>query len=239
MLTQYVEEFLFRLSGTEGNCFLSTASFFPEISHVKKFAQTNWRTFEHFLNSSSPPLVFDPKTATDKEINSLLKKFAFNVRKENGDDYKDMSLKNIWNNIAKQIEEKIFASQQREIDIFEGLPFLEARNARGAKRSVLQKDPTKRVVHATPVSSNEAKAMLVLGEQTPLRVSIAHYFTWEPLRGGDAFFWFLTDFTWETSNKGGKSRKGKRREKEKEKENEKERERKKMKEKERNMKKRK
>ena len=37
LILRYSEEFLYPLSGKNGDCILSFDSFFPEISHVKKF----------------------------------------------------------------------------------------------------------------------------------------------------------------------------------------------------------
>ena len=71
--------------------------------------------------------VFQVETATDTEICSIMLKFAFNVRKKNRNNYKDQSLKYLWNNITKQIMEKVYDSQKRLINLFNNLAFKTAQ----------------------------------------------------------------------------------------------------------------
>ena len=176
-------------------------------SATRRTNELHWRTFQKFLSASD--LQFDPATATNEQICSILKKLAFNVRKEDGDNFKESSLKSIWNTIAKTIQEKIYDSQGRSINIFEDIAFRTARAARGAKRSELQKMPDKRPVSATPLTADEAKKMIGhWGIDTPegLNKTLFHVGGFAlGARGNEQAFWRVPFFEWETSNSGEKT----------------------------------
>ena len=105
--------------------------------------------------------MFQVETARDTEICLIMSKFAFNVQKDNRNNYKDQSLKNLCNNITKQIMEKVYDSQKQSINLFNNLAFKTAQQAQSAKRTKLQKDPAKRTVSVvTPLTSEEAKKMI-------------------------------------------------------------------------------
>lgn len=73
------------------------------------------RVFQRFLLAKN--IQYDLSTMTDEVICSLLKNFAFNVQKKDGNDYKDKVLKGMWNGLAKKITEDIWKSQQRRISM--------------------------------------------------------------------------------------------------------------------------
>ena len=134
----------------------------------KKQKESYWRVFERFLAEPSNNVSFHPATSNRQEICRVMKKFAFNMKKENEDSYCDSSMKTIWNSVAKQINEKFFQEQQQTINIFEDPAFKAARAARDTARSLIQKIPEKRKVSASAVTAEEAIAMVnVWGIDTP------------------------------------------------------------------------
>jgi hypothetical protein len=166
-----------------------------------------WRIFSRFLLEFG--LAFNPNTATNAEMNELLKRVAFNARKLDGSDYKDESLKSIWNSIAKQMMNQVFKATGRNVNIFRDPAFQEARDAKFVKRRDLQKDPSKRKVSATPLTAEESRAIMeVWGIDTPegINRSLFHLggFTLAN-RGNDQGSWKLEDFEKEEDNKGKKT----------------------------------
>jgi hypothetical protein len=166
-----------------------------------------WRIFGRFLLEFG--LAFNPNTATNEEINDLMKKFAFNARKLDGMDYKDESLKSIWNSIAKQIMNQVFKATGRAVNIFRDPDFQSARDAKFVKRRDLQKDPTKQKVSATPLTAEESMEIINFwGTDTPdgINRTLFHLGGFALAnRGGDQGSWRLEDFEKEVDNKGKKT----------------------------------
>ena len=122
---------------------------------TKASHESTWRTWERFLHDRE--LTCDLKTVGDAELCELLKRFALNIKKQNGDEYKELTLKVIFNTLAKLLQDKVWELQGRKISVFEDPNFKLARTARGAKRKELQNDPTKRRESAQPFSAEEAR----------------------------------------------------------------------------------
>jgi hypothetical protein len=175
----------------------------PNTVNTKR---SHWKVFSRFLAQEKPPLVLDLKTATDQTLNLFLKRFVFNVRKLDGENFKDESLKAIFNSVAAQLNDKIFECQNRKINIFEDAAFKEARDGKTVKRRDLQKDPLKRKVSASALTAGEAEAMInCWGIDTPegLNRTIFHLGGFVLAnRGNDQASWFLEDFEKELDNKG-------------------------------------
>jgi hypothetical protein len=164
---------------------------------------TAWKRFTTFLEETGE--VFDDKW-TDDQINQALKRFAFNIRKYNGEDYKDESLKSNWNCVAKQIMNQVYKGTGRNINIFKDPAFQEARDSKFMKRQELQKDPTKRKVSATPLTAEESQEIIsVWGIDTPegLNRTLFHLGGFALAnRGNDQSSWRLENFEKEVDNKG-------------------------------------
>jgi hypothetical protein len=165
--------------------------------------ESQWRQFERFLEDEKK--VFDPSQG-DEDINYLLKRFAFNMRKVDGDDYKDDSLKSAWNSVAKQIMEKVYKATGRNINIFKDPVFQEARDSKFVKRRELQKNPLKRKVSATPLTATESRSMISLwGTETPegLNRTVFHLGGFVLAgRGNDQSSWRLEHFEKQLDNRG-------------------------------------
>jgi hypothetical protein len=166
-----------------------------------------WRLFSRFLRDFG--LEFNPNTVKDEDINDLLKKFAFNARKLDGTDYKDESLKSIWNSIAKQVMNQVYKATGRSLNIFKDPAFQTARDSKFVKRRDLQKDPTKRKVSATPLTAEESMEIInIWGTDTPdgINRTLFHLGGFALAnRGGDQGSWRLEDFEKEVDNKGKKT----------------------------------
>jgi hypothetical protein len=164
-----------------------------------------WRQFQRFLDLDSS-LIFNGNLSTSEEINELLKKFAFNMKTITGEEYKDESLKSVWNSVAKQIMDIVFKTQKREINIFSDPVFQEARDSKFLKRQDLQRDPTKRKVSATPLTSEECQEMIEFwGIDSPngMNRTLFHLGGFALAnRGNDQSSWRIEDFEKEVDNKG-------------------------------------
>jgi hypothetical protein len=66
-----------------------------EMVSTRKARLSNERLFERFLKENE--LQYDPKTVSDEDINTLLKLFVFALKKSDGSDYKEGSLKKNFN----------------------------------------------------------------------------------------------------------------------------------------------
>lgn len=98
---------------------------------------------------------------TDSDINSLLKNFAFNIRKQNKKDYKDKSLKQMYNLLCQKIVKDVFQHQHHFLNLTSPA-FSGAQAAIHAKRKTLQKDPPKLIQNATPMTSEEIQQLIDL-----------------------------------------------------------------------------
>jgi hypothetical protein len=172
--------------------------------NTRNSKESIWRQFQRFLEDEN--LLFDENTSTDEEINELLKKFAFNMRTIGGEDYKDESLKSVWNSVAKTIMDLVFKATRRKMNIFSDQAFQEARDAKFLKRQDLQKDPTKRKVSATPLTSEECRQMIEFwGIDSPngMNRTLFHLGGFALAnRGNDQSSWRIEDFVKEVDNKG-------------------------------------
>jgi hypothetical protein len=171
---------------------------------TKSSKESNWRQFRRFLEVEK--LLFDENTSTNADINTLLTKFAFNMRTIEGEDYKDESLKTVWNSVAKQIMTLVFKATGRTMNIFEDLVFQEARDSKFIKRQELQKIPSKRKVSATPLTAEECQLMIEFwGTDTPngMNRTLFHLGGFALAnRGNDQSSWRIDDFEKEVDNKG-------------------------------------
>lgn len=116
-----------------------------------------WNQFSAFLETRK--YVLDADTTIEK-IAEILKDWAHNMKKANGEDYKEKVVKTMWNQTAKMVQEKYYNEFHREIDPFKSLIFQSARDARNAKRRQLQADPTKHVTSASALDKKDIDAML-------------------------------------------------------------------------------
>ncbi|CAH1108456.1 unnamed protein product [Psylliodes chrysocephalus] len=113
------------------------------------------------------------------------------MKKEDGSDYKEYSLKCMWNATAKTLPEIYLKQFNIKIDRFQGIEFKSARDARNAKRRELQKFSEKRKQSSTALSLKHIHDIIdKLDEQTPDSLQKIFYYlasvelAW---RGGEYF----------------------------------------------------
>ena len=73
--------------------------------NTKKTRNSIWKQFTSFCESRQYQLL---ETSKEEDIANILKDWAFNMRKKNGEDYKESVVKTLWNVTAKQIQEMYY-----------------------------------------------------------------------------------------------------------------------------------
>jgi hypothetical protein len=166
-----------------------------------------WRQFTLFCVEKKYELVEETST---EELASILCDWAFNMKKNNGEDYKESAVKTIWNTSAKMLQEKYFKDYKRVFNPFTDIQFKKARNARDAKRKILQAIPEKRKVSSKALKKQEIFEMaLSWSEEEPvgLQRKFYHIAAYElAWRGGEAANCKVFYFKIETDNSGQETR---------------------------------
>lgn len=95
-------------------------------------------------------------------------RYAFNANKKDGTDYKEATLKTVWNTTAKLVQQLHFKNFDRKINPFSDIEFKNAREARDSKRKTLQAIPKKRRVSAAAIEEDNYNNMInTWDENTP------------------------------------------------------------------------
>lgn len=118
-----------------------------------------WKQFVEFCKVRKYELV---ETTTIQDIAAILKDWAYNMKKKNGEDYKECVVKTIWNSTAKMVQEKYFKDYKIEFNPFTDIAFREARDAKNCKRKQLQCDPDKRKVSSVAIDRKDILKMAKL-----------------------------------------------------------------------------
>jgi hypothetical protein len=172
-------------------------------SNTKRSKRSVWEQFLSFCREKN--YYFDASTSLN-QLASILKDWAFNMKRQDGTDYKESVVKVMWNSTAKQLQEKFFLEFGIKFDAFSDIEFASARAARDAKRRTLQADPSKRKRSSAALSNQELVSMAATwDENTPIGLQrkffhIAGYeLAW---RGGEASNCCVHHFIEEFDNKG-------------------------------------
>jgi hypothetical protein len=184
-----------------------------------------WKQFTEFCKARKYQLV---ATTSTEELANILKDWAFNMKKVrrtivakqtqekyiysyfvnqvNGDDYKECVVKTLWNTVAKLLQEKYYNEFHIKIDPFNDIHFKGARDARNAKRRILQEEFDKRKCSAKAVTRYEVFTMArQWSEEEPegLQKRFYHVAAFElAWRGGEATYCKIFYFKEEKSNDG-------------------------------------
>lgn len=146
-----------------------------------------WRQFMTFCESRN--YVLERGTTVCK-ISNILLDWAYNMRKINGENYKEYVVKTMWNSTAKMLQEKYFQEFNIKFDPFTDIIFKEARDARNAKRKELQSIPEKRKISSTAVNKAQIIKMAKLWDENEpegLQKKFFHIASYElAWRGGEA-----------------------------------------------------
>jgi hypothetical protein len=139
----------------------------------------------------------------------ILKDWAFNMRKKNGNEYKESVVKIMWNSTAKQLQEMYYRKFNMKFDPFTDIEFSSSRAARDAKRRDLQTNPTKRKHSSASLTTEELSKMIeIWDENTPngLQRKLFHIVGYElAWRGGEASTCCIQHFIEEKDKNGART----------------------------------
>ncbi|XP_045473938.1 uncharacterized protein LOC123680198 [Harmonia axyridis] len=131
------------------------------------------------------------------------------MKKENGENYKELVVKTMWNTVAKKMQEMYFVKWKIIFDPFKDIIFKSSREARNAKRRNLQTCANKRKCSSASLKLDEYYAMVSLwDENTPAGLQRKFYhiasveLAW---RGGEAVNCKVHYFKEEVDNSGMKT----------------------------------
>ncbi|KAF5290970.1 hypothetical protein FQR65_LT11488 [Abscondita terminalis] len=162
-----------------------------------------WRQFSTFCDAKG--YKFEPDTSLET-LNVILQDWAFNMRKCNGEDYKEAVVKTIWNTTAKMLQSKYYKEFNVIFNPFTDIQFNSSRAARNAKRKILQAQPEKRKSSASALNKSEVFAMARLYDENQpegLQRKLYHILAFElAWRGGEAAYCKTTFFVSEIENNG-------------------------------------
>lgn len=162
-----------------------------------------WNQFSEFCTVRGYNL---DESTTVEQIATILKDWAFNMKKRNGEEYKEGVIKTSWNITAKKLQVMFFEKYSMVFDPFTDVTFKSARDARNAKRRNLQLLPSKRKTSAVALTDEEHQAIIKLwDESTPsgLQRKLYHIIAVElAWRGGEAAKCLVQHFQEELDNKG-------------------------------------
>ena len=168
-----------------------------EPENTVKSKKSIWKQFMSFCTEKNYTL--NENTAVS-QLSSILKDWAFNMRKRNGEEYKDYTVKTIWNVTAKLLMEKYFNEYGIKINPFEQIEFKSARDAKAAKRRNLQYSEDKRKQSAAFLTYNQLKTLIDnCDEETPGGLQKKVFFTlsyelaWRGGEGGRAKMVFFKE----------------------------------------------
>jgi hypothetical protein len=95
-----------------------------------------WKQFKVFCEARGYKLEENTSVPT---LANILKDWGFNMKRCNGEDYKEAVFKTMWNKTAKLMQDWYYNKFSRVIDPFKDVEFKSARDARNTKRKILQK----------------------------------------------------------------------------------------------------
>ena len=122
-----------------------------------------WKQFMEFYSK----YTFGRDTSAS-ELASILKCWAFNMRKRQGEEYKEHTVKVFWNVKAKLLMKKYFNEYNIKINTFPQIEFKVTRDARDTKRKELQDMDGKRKESANFLTYNKFEKLIkTCDEQTP------------------------------------------------------------------------
>ena len=171
--------------------------------NTRKSKSSVWKQFVEFCDEK---LYNIHECMSVVQVATILEDYAFNMKKKNFEDYKESVVKVMWNSTAKQLQEIYYEKYKIKFNPFSDVEFATARAARDAKRKKLQRDPLKRKVSASALTSDEYKKIIEMwDENTPDGLQrkffhiVSHELAW---RGGEGYSACIQYFKEETDNFG-------------------------------------
>uniref|UniRef100_T1IRV1 DUF3504 domain-containing protein n=1 Tax=Strigamia maritima TaxID=126957 RepID=T1IRV1_STRMM len=133
--------------------------------NTKRNKEMVWNQFTLFCESKGYNLT---KDVSIEQLNDILTNWACNMKKRNGEEYKESVVKMMWNLTAKLMQEKYFNEYKIVFNPFTDIEFSKARNARDTKRLILRRDPEKRKSRVTSFTAEERQKIIhIWDENTP------------------------------------------------------------------------
>lgn len=168
-----------------------------------KSKKSVWSQFSAFCHERGYTLTAD---STDEQLADIMKDWAYNMKKTNGDDYKETVIKAMWNQTAKLLQDKYCREFNRKINPFADAVFGAARGARNAKRKALQCIPEKQKASAVALSDKNWSSMIDVwdedtaeGLQKKIFMIVSVELAW---RGGEGCMASIHHFREERANDG-------------------------------------
>ena len=88
--------------------------------NTQKSRSSAWKQFESFCSERKYCLNGD---TTIEELSRIMKDFGFNMKKLNGEDYKEEVVKTMWNTVAKLLQKKYYEEYRVSFDPFKDVIF--------------------------------------------------------------------------------------------------------------------
>jgi len=155
--------------------------------NTKKTHHSIWQQFLEFCKERGYRLE---KETGLENLAGILKDWGYNMRRKDSEEYKEGVVKTMWNIVAKKLQEIYYNEYGITFDPFKDIAFKAARDARNAKRRVLQQVASKRKESSSALSAKEHQKIVELwdennpeGLQRKLYHIIAVELAW---RGGEA-----------------------------------------------------
>lgn len=171
--------------------------------NTKKTNTSIWKQFMDFCEAKGYQLL---QSTPLSELVNILEDYAFNMKKLDGSDYKEHCIKTLWNVTAKMLQEKYFTEYNIVFNPFTDLQFQKARNARNAKRKILQKEIKNQKVSSKALDiKNIYKMVSLWDENCPdgLQRKIFHICSFElAWRGNEAAYSKIHFFKKELDSEG-------------------------------------
>ncbi|KAJ3659601.1 hypothetical protein Zmor_011283 [Zophobas morio] len=143
------------------------------------------------------------------EVVSILEDYAFKANKKDRSEYKQATLKTIWNTTAKLVEQLYFTKFNITMIPFMDIDFESARKARDSRRKKLQAIPEKRKISSCAIDEvNYKKVINHWDEDTPSGLQKKNYLiaakelAW---RGGKGAYCLLHYFKSEVDSSGNRT----------------------------------
>ena len=132
-----------------------------------------WKQFTEFCEIRKFPLN---KAVEMNEVASILEDYAFNANRKDGSEYKEATLKTIWNTTAKLVQQLYFKKFNITMNPFMDIDFESARKARDSRRKKLQAIPGKRKISSCAIDEvNYRKMINHWDEDTPSGLQKKNY----------------------------------------------------------------
>lgn len=156
-----------------------------------------WKQFMDFIKDRN--YILDANISISALAN-ILTDWAFNMKRKNGQDYKDFTVKTIWNVTAKLLMEKYQKEYNIKFNPFTDTEFKISREAKSAKRKELQMDPLKRKESSKALKYEEFKLMVRNcneecpdGLQKKIFFVLSYELAWRGGEGGKCFVSYFKD----------------------------------------------